>query len=89
MPLTRDPTSPVVPDFHADGLRFRMVDGDTSISIFVSKEALRDRSGEDGKDQRNLTARFHDYRSEIESIASRKYERGEAPVTVKSADLAR
>jgi hypothetical protein len=66
-----------------------MTDGGTTVQCFVSHAALTDKARASG--QRGFLEAFHKYRSEVEDIASAKYDAGnieiDGRVTVSSHDL--
>jgi hypothetical protein len=69
------------------GVYFGMWNGSTSVRCFVSHEALSDKSSGQAE---SLDA-FHEYRSEIENLASAKHDAGKITsdglVVVDSLDL--
>jgi hypothetical protein len=72
MPLTRLNDSAF--DAHLEGVYFGMWNGSTSVRCFVSHEALTDKA--QGSGQAESLDVFHEYRSEIENLASAKYDAG-------------
>jgi hypothetical protein len=66
-----------------------MTDGGTTVQCFVSHAALTDKARASG--QGGFLEAFHKYRSEVEDIASAKYDAGnieiDGRVTVSSHDL--
>jgi len=87
MPLTRLNDSAF--DARLEGVYFGMWNGSTSVRCFVSHEALTDKA--QGSDQAESLDVFHEYRSEIENLASAKYDAGKITgdglVVVDSPDL--
>jgi hypothetical protein len=85
MPLTRLNNSAF--DAQLEGVYFGMWNGSTSVRCFVSHEALTDK----GSGQAENLDVFHEYRSEIENLASAKYDAGkirsDGLVVVDSTDL--
>jgi hypothetical protein len=72
MPLTRLNNSTF--DAQLEGVYFGMWNGSTSVRCFVSHEALTDKAQGSGRAE-SLDV-FHEYRSEIENLASAKYDAG-------------
>jgi len=87
MPLTRLNDSAF--DAQLEGVYFGMWNGSISVRCFVSHEALTDKA--QGSGQAESLDVFHEYRSEIENLASAKYDAGriksDGIVVVDSADL--
>ena len=87
MPLTRLNDSAF--DAQLEGVYFGMWNGSTSVRCFVSHEALTDKA--QGSGQAESLDVFHEYRSEIENLASAKYDAGKITsdglVVVDSPDL--
>jgi uncharacterized protein DUF1488 len=87
MPLTRLNDSAF--DAQLEGVYFGMWNGSTSVRCFVSHEALTDKT--QGSGQAGSLDVFHEYRSEIENLASAKYDAGritsDGLVVVDSSDL--
>jgi hypothetical protein len=87
MPLTRLNDSAF--DAQLEGVYFGMWNGSISVRCFVSHEALTDKA--QGSGQAESLDVFHEYRSEIENLASAKYDAGriksDGLVVVDSADL--
>ena len=87
MPLTRlnDSAFPA----QLEGVYFGMWNGSTPVRCFVSHEALTDKA--QGSGQAESLDVFHEYRSEIENLASAKYDAGkirsDGLVVVDSPDL--
>jgi hypothetical protein len=72
MPLTRLNDSAF--DAQLEGVYFGMWNGSTSVRCFVSHEALTDKA--QGSGQAESLDVFHEHRSEIENLASAKYDAG-------------
>ena len=70
MPLTRLNNSAF--DAQLEGLYFGMWNGSTPVRCFVLHEALTDKV--QGSGQTESLDVFHEYRSEIEDLASAKYD---------------
>jgi hypothetical protein len=88
MPLTR--LNDEAFDEQLEGISFGMMtDKGTTVQCFVSYAALTDKARATG--QGGMLEAFHEYRSEIEDIASAKYDAGnieiDGRVTVSSHDL--
>jgi hypothetical protein len=87
MPLTRLNDSAF--DAQLEGVYFGMWNGSTPVRCLVSHEALTDKA--QGSGQAESLDVFHEYRSEIENLASAKYDAGQIKsdglVVVDSADL--
>jgi Protein of unknown function (DUF1488) len=87
MPLTRLNDSAF--DAQLEGVYFGMWNGSTSVRCFVSHEALTNKA--QGSGQAESLDVFHEYRSEIENLASVKYDAGKITsdglVVVDSPDL--
>ena len=87
MPLTRLNDSAF--DAQLEGVYFGMWNGSTPVRCFVSHEALTDKA--QGSGQAESLDVFHEYRSEIEDLASAKYDvgkiRSDGLVAVDSPDL--
>ena len=87
MPLTRLNDSAF--DAQLEGVYFGMWNGSTPVRCFVSHEALTDKT--QGSGQAESLDVFHEYRSEIENLASAKYDAGnitnDGLVVVDSPDL--
>jgi Protein of unknown function (DUF1488) len=73
LPLTRVHDSAF--DAQLEGVYFGMWNGGTSVRCLVSHEALTDKA--QGSGQAERLDIFHEYRSEIENLASAKYDAGE------------
>ena len=73
----------------SEGVYFGMWNGKSTVRCFVTHEALTDKAQESG--QAESLDVFHEYRSEIENLASAKYEAGKIKsdglVVVDSPDL--
>ncbi len=86
MPLTRAPDPSFNPTI--DGIDFAMIDDKQHrIVCHVSRETLQDRGARDGRDLDPPIDLFDVYRSEVEAVASRKYDTGSAKPVVTSDDL--
>ena len=72
MPLTRLNDSAF--DAQLEGVYFGMWNGRSPIRCFVTHEALTDKT--QGSGQAESLDVFHEYRSEIENLASAKYDAG-------------
>src|SRR5262247_1120879 len=72
MPLTRLNDSAF--DAQLEGIYFGMWNGSISVRCFVTHEALTDKT--QGSGQAESLDVFHEYRSEIENLASAKYDAG-------------
>ena len=87
MPLTRLNDSSF--DAQLEGVYFGMWNGSSTVRCFVTRAALTDKAQESGQAE-NLDI-FHEYRSEIENLASAKYDAGKIKsdglVVVDSPDL--
>src|SRR6516165_2458383 len=87
MPLTRLNDSAF--DAQLEGVYFGMWNGRSPIRCFVTHEALTDKT--QGSGQAESLDVFHEYRSEIENLASAKYDagkiKGDGLVVVDSPDL--
>ena len=87
MPLTRLNDSAF--DAQLEGVYFGMWNGSTPVRCFVSHEALTDKA--QGSGQAESLDVFHEYRREIEDLASAKYDvgtiRSDGLVAVDSPDL--
>ena len=87
MPLTRLNDSAF--DAQLEGVYCGMWNGSTSVRCFVSHEALTDKA--QGSGQAESLDVFHEYRSEIENLASAKYDAGKITsdglVVIDSPDL--
>jgi Protein of unknown function (DUF1488) len=87
MPLTR--LNDGAFDAQLEGIYFSMWNGSTSVRCFISQEALTDKA--QGSGQAESLDVFHEYRSEIENLASAKYDAGKITsdglVVVDSPDL--
>ncbi len=87
MPLTRLNDSAF--DAQLEGVYFGMWNGSTSVRCLVTHEALTDKA--QGSGQAESLNVFHEYRSEIENLASAKYDVGQIKsdglVVVDSPDL--
>src|SRR5262249_52566845 len=87
MPLTRLKDSAF--DAQVEGVYFGMWNGSIPVRCLVSQEALTDKA-EEASLAESLDV-FHEYRSEIENLASAKYDAGQIKsdglVVVDSADL--
>ena len=87
MPLTRLNDSAF--DAQLEGVYFGMWTGSTSVRCLVTHAALTDKS--QGSGQAECLDVFHEYRSEIENLASAKYDAGKIKsdglVVVDSPDL--
>jgi hypothetical protein len=87
MPLTRLNDSAF--DTQLEGVYFGMWNGSNSVRCFVSHEALTDKA--QGSGQAESLDVFHEYRSEIENLASTKYDAGKITsdglVVIDSPDL--
>ena len=73
MPLTRDPQERFA-NYDLFSIRFPMFDGAKQVNCTVSSEALQDLAASDGRQAEPIEELFKIYRSEIETIASRKYD---------------
>jgi hypothetical protein len=87
MPLTRLNDSAF--DAQLEGVYFGMWNGSSTVRCFVTRAALTDKAQGSGQAE-NLDV-FHEYRSEIENLASAKYDAGKITsdglVVVDSPDL--
>ena len=87
MPLTRLNDSAF--DAQLEGVYFGMWNGSSPVRCLVTHEALTDRA--QGSGQAESLDIFHEYRSELENLASAKYDAGQIKsdglVVVDSADL--
>ncbi len=87
MPLTRLNDSAF--DAQLEGVYFGMWNGSRPVRCFVSHDALTDKA--QGSGQAESLDVFHEYRSEIENLASAKYDAGQIKsdglVVIDSADL--
>jgi hypothetical protein len=87
MPLSRLNDSAF--DAQSEGVYFGMWNGSTPVRCFVSHEALTDKA--QGSGQAESFDVFQEYRSEIENLASAKYDAGkirsDGLVVVDSPDL--
>src|SRR5262245_32809239 len=87
MPLTRLNDSAF--DAQLEGVYFGMWNGRSLVRCFVTHEALTDKA--QGSGQAESLDVFHVYRSEVENLASAKYDAGkiksEGLVVVDSPDL--
>ena len=87
MPLTRLNDSAF--DAQLDGVYFGMWNGSSRVRCLVTHEALTDKA--QGSGQAESLDIFHEYRSELENLASAKYDAGQINsdglVVVDSADL--
>jgi hypothetical protein len=87
VPLTRLNDSAF--DAQLEGVYFGMWNGSTPVRCLVLREALTDKAQGSGRTE-SLDV-FHEYRSEIENLASAKYDAGQIKsdglVFVHSADL--
>jgi hypothetical protein len=87
MPLTRLNDSAF--DAQLEGIYFGMWNGSRPVRCFVSHDALTDKA--QGSGQAESLDVFHEYRSEIENLASAKYDAGQIKsdglVVIDSADL--
>jgi hypothetical protein len=87
MPLTRLNDSAF--DAQLEGVYFGMWNGSSTVRCFVTRAALTDKAQESG--QAESLDVFHEYRSEIENLASAKYDAGKIKsdglVVIDSADL--
>jgi len=87
MPLTRLKDSAF--DAQVEGVYFGMWNGSIPVRCLVSQEALTDKA--EGASLAESLEVFHEYRSEIENLASAKYDAGQIKsdglVVVDSADL--
>ena len=69
------------------GVQFPMTDGKNRIVFRVSYEALQDRASADGNGETDFVDTFLKHRSQIEQIASEKYDAGDTERLVTTADL--
>ena len=87
MPLTRLNDSAF--DAQFEGVYFGMWNGSSPVRCLVTHEALTDKT--QGSGQAESLDIFHEYRSELENLASAKYDAGQIKsdglVVVDSADL--
>ncbi len=87
MPLTRLNDSAF--DAQLEGVYFGMWNGSSPVRCLVTHEALTDKA--QGSGQAESLDIFHEYRSELENLASAKYDAGQIKsdglVVVDSADL--
>jgi len=87
MPLTRLNDSAF--DAQLEGVYFGMWNGSSTVRCFVTRAALTDKA--QGSGQAESLDVFHEYRSEIENLASTKYDAGKITsdglVVVDSPDL--
>jgi hypothetical protein len=87
MPLTRLNDSAF--DAQSEGVYFGMWNGSRPVRCFVSHDTLTDKA--QGSGQAESLDVFHEYRSEIENLASAKYDAGQIKsdglVVIDSADL--
>lgn len=87
MPLNRAPDPSY--DENMDGVAFAMLDQNNKrVVCRVSSEALVDRGARDKQHLTPLLDLFKAYRLDVERIASKKYDAGDAKPIVTSADLA-
>ena len=88
MPLTRLNDSAF--DAQLEGVYFGMWNGSMSVRCLVTHEALTDKA-QGGSGRAESLDVFHEYRSEIENLASAKYDAGriksDGLVVIDSADL--
>lgn len=72
-----------------EGVVFLMNDGDRPVSVLVSRHALEDIDQPEQRGRR--IARFNEYRTRFEKIASEKYDRGlleqDGTVCIRGRDL--
>jgi hypothetical protein len=71
-------------------IRFRMEDGDKSVTVHVATSWLRERASKDRRNTSNLKLLYNYYREMIEAAASAKYDRSHAAgadVVVVGSDL--
>jgi hypothetical protein len=87
MPLMRLNDSAFEPQL--EGVYFGMWNGSSTVRCFVTRAALTDKA--QGSGQAESLHIFHEYRSEIENLASAKYDAGkitsDGVVVVDSPDL--
>jgi hypothetical protein len=76
-------------DARLEGVYFGMWNGSSTVRCFVTRAALTDKA--QGSGQAESLDVFHEYRSEIENLASAKYDAGKITsdglVVVDSPDL--
>lgn len=68
-------------------LHFQMHDGEHIVHCMVSDIALRNRAEVSGLPQEKVDELFEVYRSEVEALAARQYDRGAQSPIVRVADL--
>ena len=89
MPLTTDPQQRFA-NYDVFSIRFPMFDGTKQVTCLVTSEALQDLAAPDGRHLEPIEELFRSYRSQVEQIASDKYDAGyltEGQVRVVTSDV--